>query len=200
MPSGRDAPDEVARHLLQQFELRRPGFSAWTPEVDASLRAQAEGELQLMERKLAELEAVDPPYWLRLRRAVDEVLLPRYARLASGQLALEERQHGLWRGGDLVARGCYALVGFILGIAAVEIPYIPIEARWFPALLLVLGPLWPDFVRARDGRRYRRALERLARDVGSAVTALEAYRPLSELTAQPQDAAREAGPQERSRA
>ena len=38
----------VGRFLLEQFELRRPGFREWSPQIEAALRQDAEGELQLM--------------------------------------------------------------------------------------------------------------------------------------------------------
>ena len=172
----------VGRFLLEQFELRRPGIREWTPELEASLRQQAEAELLQMERQLHELEIDDPQYWQRVRRVVDEILLPRYAKAATDELALAKREYGIWRGGDLVARGAFALAGFILGIIAVEVPYIPIQAKWFPALLLVAGPLFPEAVQGWYRWRFRRKLEGLVRDLTTAGETLETYRPLSELT------------------
>lgn len=172
----------VGRFLLEQFELRRPGIREWTPQLEASLRAQAEAELVQMERQLHELEIDDPQYWQRVRRVVDDILLPRYAKAATDELALAKRDYGIWRGGDLVARGVFALAGFILGIIAVEVPYIPIQAKWFPALLLVAGPLFPEAVQGWYRWRYRRKLEGLVRDLATAGETLETYRPLSELT------------------
>ena len=172
----------VGRYLLEQFELRRPGIREWTPQVEASLRQDAEGELQLMEKQLRELGIDDEQYWLRVRRALDEILLPRYAALATGEIALAKRDYGIWRGGDLVARAAFALAGFVLGVICVEVPYIPIQAKWFPAVLLVLGPLFPDAVMWLHRRRWRKKLEALVADLGLAGQTLETYRPLSELT------------------
>jgi hypothetical protein len=172
----------VGRFLLEQFELRRPGFREWSPQVEASLRQDAEGELQLMEKQLRELGVDDAGYWQRVRRALDEILLPRYAALATGEIELAKRDYGIWRGGDLVARATFALAGFILGIICVEVPYIPIQAKWFPALLLVLGPLFPDAVMWLHRRRWRRRLEALVADLHHASETLDTYRPLSELT------------------
>src|SRR5712664_58832 len=143
----------VGRFLLEQFELRRPGFREWSPQVEASLRQDAEGELQLMEKQLRELGVDDAGYWQRVRRALD---------------------------------------GFILGIICVEVPYIPIQAKWFPALLLVLGPLFPDAVMWLHRRRWRRRLEALVADLHHASETLDTYRPLSELSRAPR-AARERG-------
>jgi len=174
--------DAVGRFLLEQFELRRPGVREWTPAIEASLRQQAEAELTQMERQLKELEIDDPQYWQRVRRVIDDILLPRYAKVATDELALAKRDYGIWRGGDLVARGAFALAGFILGIIAVEVPYIPIQAKWFPALLLVAGPLFPDLVMGWYRWRFRRKLREMVRDLATAGETLETYRPLSELT------------------
>src|SRR5215831_7053325 len=94
----------VGRFLLDQFELRRPGLTAWTPEVETSFRQQAEGEIVQMEKQLHELGIDDPQYWQRVRRVIDEILLPRYAKIATEEIALAKREYGLWRGGDLLAR------------------------------------------------------------------------------------------------
>ena len=172
----------VGAFLLEQFELRRPGITQWTPKIEASLRQQAEQELQQMERQCRELGVDDVQYWQRVRRALDDILLPRYAKLASEEIALQKRDYGIWRGGDLVARGTFALAGFILGIIAVEVPYIPIEAKWFPALLLIAGPMFPEMVTWWYRRRFARKLGELVRDLAKASQTLETYRPLSELT------------------
>lgn len=172
----------VGRFLLEQFELRRPGLREWTPQVEASLRQQAEAELLQMERQLKELEIDDPQYWQRVRRVVDDILLPRYARVATEEIALARRDYGIWRGGDLVARATFALAGFILGILAVELPWIPVYEKWFPALLLLLGPLFPDLAMWWYRRRYRARLDELVDDLAKANETLETYRPLSELT------------------
>lgn len=168
--------------LLHQFELRRPGFKAWTPEVEAGLRAQAEAELQQMERQSRELGFDEPEYFRRLRGAVQEILLPRYGRLVAEEIALQNRSYGIWRGGDLVARGVFALAAFILGILAVELPYVPIQAKWFPALLLIIGPLFPDMVLWWYRRRFQRRLDELVADLAKASDTLDTYQPLSELS------------------
>lgn len=187
----------VGRFLLEQFELRRPGLKAVTPEIEAEFRKQAEAEIAQMERQLHELGLSDPQYWQRVRRVVDEILLPRYAKVAQEEIELAGRDYGIWRGGDLVARATFAVAGFVLGIVCVEVPYIPIQARWFPALLLVLGPLFPDAVMWLHRRRWQRKLDALVADLGRASETLETYRPLSELTCAlelPEEPAYEAPP------
>jgi hypothetical protein len=172
----------VGRFLLEQFELRRPGLKAVTPEVEESFRRQAEAEIAQMERQLHELGLQDAQYWQRVRRVVDEILLPRYLKLAQERIDLAERDYGIWRGGDLIARAAFAAIGLVLGILCVELPYIPIQARWFPVLPFVVGPLFPDVVVALHSWSYRKKLEGIVEDLSRASDALETYRPLSELT------------------
>ena len=81
----------VGRFLLEQFELRRPGVREWTPQLEASLRQQAEAELLSMEKQLKEFEIDDPQYWQRVRRVIDDILLPRYAKVATDEIALAKR-------------------------------------------------------------------------------------------------------------
>src|SRR5439155_1379762 len=88
----------VGRFLLEQFELRRPGIREWSPQVEASLRQDAESELQLMEKQVREIGIDDATYWQRVRRALDEILLPRYAPLATGEIELRKRDYGIRRG------------------------------------------------------------------------------------------------------
>ncbi|MCA1827509.1 MAG: hypothetical protein ABR567_05240 [Myxococcales bacterium] len=172
----------VGRYLLDQFELRRPGIREWTPEIAASLRAQAEAEIVQMERQLRELEIDDQQYWQRVRRVVDDIVLPRYAKIVTDEIALARRDYGIWRGGDLVARGTFAVAGFILGIIAVEVPYIPIEAKWFPAVTLLAGPMFPEIIMGWYRWRHRRKLNEMVRDLEKVSLTLDTYRPLSELT------------------
>jgi hypothetical protein len=172
----------VGRFLLEQFELRRPGLRSFTPEIAAEFRQQAEAEILQMERQLHELGIADQQYWQRVRRVVDEILLPRYEKIAQQQIDLADREYGIWRGGDLVARAAFAAAGLVLGIICVELPYIPVQARWFPVLPFILGPLFPDLVTALYARRYRKKLDALVQDLARASDALDTYRPLSELT------------------
>ena len=171
----------IGRFLIEHFELRRPGIKEWTPEVERSLRRDAETELLQMERQLKELGIDDAQYWQRVRGALDDILLPRYAKIATDEIALAKREYGIWRGGDLVARGTFALAGFVLGIIAVEVPYIPIYEKWFPALLLVGGPMFPEVVMWWYRRRFRKKVNELVADLAKASNTLETYRPLSEL-------------------
>jgi len=172
----------VGRFLLDQFELRRPGLKSWTPEIEGEFRIQAEAEIAQMERQVHEIGIDDQPYWQRVRRVVDEILLPRSGKLAQEPIDLQAREYGIWRGGDLLARAAFAGAGLVLGIICVELPYIPVQVRWFPVLPFLAGPLFPDVVTALYARRYRKQLAAIVQDLTKASDALDTYRPLSELT------------------
>lgn len=172
----------VGRFLIEQFELRRPGLKAWTPEVEASMRAQAETELRQMERQARELGTDDPAYWQRVRGALNDVLLPRYAMVAQKEIELAAREYGIWRGGDLVARGAFAVGGFVAGLFMYETPYIPIYVKWFPAVTMVGAPMIPEAWLWICKKRHERRLQAIVNDLGRASDRLETYRPLSELT------------------
>ena len=172
----------VGRFLLEQFELRRPGLKAITPEVEGEFRKQAEAEIVQMQRQLHELGIEDGAYWQRVRRVVDEILLPRYAKIAQEEIDAEAHEYGLWRGGDLVSRAAFAAAGLVLGIVCVEIPYIPVSVKWFPVIPFLGGPFFPDIVIALHARRYRKKLQAIVTDLAQASGALDTYRPLSELT------------------
>ncbi|GAC1344440.1 MAG: hypothetical protein NVSMB23_19360 [Myxococcales bacterium] len=173
--------DSIGRFLIAAFERRRPALEAWTPAVEEELRAESEQELQQMERQCVELGVDDPPYWLRVRGALQAVLLPRYAALARAEVALSRRDYGLWRGGDLIARLAFAGTGLLLGGLAVAIPWIPVTEKWVPWALFVAGPFLPDAYFWWYRRRYRKRLEALVDDLASAGRSLDTYRPLSEL-------------------
>lgn len=172
----------VGSWLIQQFELRRPGLKAWTPEIEASLREQGEKEIQQMERQLREIGIDDPQYWQRVRGALSDILLPRYAKIATSEIEAEKNDYGLWRGGDLVARAAFAVGGFFLGVLCYEVPYIPIYVKWFPAVTMLAGPFLPEVQLWWHQRKLQGRIADLVADLGRASESLETYRPLSELT------------------
>ena len=171
----------VGKFLLDAFELRRPGLTAWTPEVERELLAEAEGVLVDMERQCKEFGTDDPGYWKKARGALQAVLLPRYAALAKGEIALAKADYRLWRGGDLLSRMAYAGAGALLGIFIVKVPWIPITWEALPFVLFVGGPLLPDAQLWFYKKRHQRRLQALVDDLAKADRNLDTYRPLSEL-------------------
>jgi cytochrome P450 len=171
----------VAQHLLALFEVRRPGVAQWDAEAQERLRGEADSALQQMEKQCRELGVDDPPHWQRARAVVRDALLPRYGRLAQAENAAAARDYGMWRGGDLLARAVFALTGLVLGAIAVAVPWIPVQEKWVPWALFVLGPFLPDAYSWWYRRSYRKRLEALVADLAREGATLEAYRPLSEV-------------------
>ena len=171
----------VGKFLLDAFELRRPGLTAWTPELERELLAEAEGVLVDMERQCKEFGTDDPGYWKKARGAIQSVLLPRYAALAKEQIALAKAGYHLWRGGDLLARMAYSGGGALLGIFIVKVPWIPITWEALPFVMFIGGPLLPDAQLWYFKKRHERRLQALVNDLAKADRSLDTYRPLSEL-------------------
>src|SRR2546423_2254576 len=171
----------IAQHLLSVFEVRRPGIARWDADTDERLCREAESALRQMERQCSELGVDDPPHWERARAVVRDVLLPRYERLAEAENSAAARDYGMWRGGDLVARASFALCGLVLGAIAVAVPWIPVQEKWVPWALFVLGPFLPDAYSWWYRRQHRKRLEGLVADLAREGATLEAYRPLSEV-------------------
>ena len=130
----------VGKYLMGAFERKRPAIAKWDEATAAQLRAEAEAEIEQMQRQLGEMGMQDPSYWDKVRKAVREVIVPRWMALAREENERAAKDYGLWRGGDLVARAAFAAAGLVLGAAAVAIPWIPVQEKWIPWLFFVGGP------------------------------------------------------------
>ncbi len=172
----------LSRYLLAALERKLPAYRAWTATAELDLRALVDEELLQARRQFTEL-ADDPAHFDRIERAVREILLPRYFAAAKEEVALAARDYGVWRGGDLVARGTFAGAGLLLGLIAVWLPnwLVPIETYAFPVALFAIGPFIPDLQVWIAKRRHARRLERIARDMEDAEQHLDVYRPLVAL-------------------
>jgi hypothetical protein len=171
----------IGRHLVSLFEVRRPAVARFDGEALALFRREAEEALAQMEKQSQELGVDVPRHWSRARAVVESVLLPRYLALAKVENEAAARDYGLWRGGDLVARGAFALVGLVLGALMVWIPWIPVYEKWVPWALFVLGPFLPDAYLWWYRRKHEKKLEVLVADLAREGETLDAYRPLSEV-------------------
>src|SRR3569833_3557229 len=96
----------VAGVLMAAAERRRPGLGAWSPAVREQLRQVFDEELAGVKRSFFELFQ-DAEYWARLEKALHEDVFPRCAAIAEKQTHLGQRDYGVWRGGDLLARLAY---------------------------------------------------------------------------------------------
>ena len=171
----------IGRHLVSLFEVRRPAVARFDGEALDMFRREAEDALAQMEQQSRELGFEDPKHWKRARNVVETVLLPRYLKLAKSENEAAGAEYGLWRGGDLVARGAFALAGLVLGALMVWIPWIPVYEKWFPWALFVLGPFLPDAYLWWYRRKHEKKLEALVTDLAREGESLDAYRPLSEV-------------------
>jgi len=170
---------ELTAHVLGLLERRREAFKSWDAETEAKLLETAREALNEAGKQFAEL-ADDKPYWAKVERAVLEVAVPRYFKLAREQLTVEANKYGVWRGGDLLSRviigGGGALVGLV--VARTMLP------KWFellPVMVLVFGPLFPDVQFWAGRRRWAKQLQRLVTEMGDEQLQQERYRPLEEI-------------------
>lgn len=179
MYTERFSLDFVSGVLMAAAERRRPGLGAWTPEVRAQLEQAFRDELAPIRRSFFELFP-DAAYWERLERAIFTETFPRYAALAEKATALEQRDYGLWRGGDLLARLAYAGGGLVVGVLCVKVPWIPIPPTWdpFAFLTMMCGPFIPDAQIWWHKRRHTKQLEAVMQEMGAAEKAKELYQPL----------------------
>jgi hypothetical protein len=168
---------QVSEHVLAWLERRRPGFGEWTDAVEVALRAEARLALDDVARRFAEV-AVDETYGARLEHSVLTVALPRYVQLAREHHALQRRQYGLWRGGDLVSRAVYTLTGIVLA-AVIAVTRVPKWLEPLPFAFILLGPFLPDLQQSFFERRYRRRLATLVADMHGEQHQLETYQPLT---------------------
>jgi hypothetical protein len=173
----------LAGVLIAAAERVRPGLGPWSPKVESRLRDVFGTELADVRARFLELFD-DPAYFDRLQETVLEVALPRYLAAAERQTALEQRDYGLWRGGDLLARGVYAAAGFALGLFLVKAPFIPIPATLdlLAFGFLLAAPFIPDAQVWLLKRRHRGALRAIVDDLRDAEVHRELYQPLAPPT------------------
>jgi hypothetical protein len=171
----------IGRHLVSLFEVRRPAIARFDADALSLFRREADEAIARMEQQSRELGFDDSRHFRRAREVVESVLLPRYLKLAQSENEAAAKEYGLWRGGDLVARGAFALCGLVLGALLVWIPWIPVYEKWVPWALFVLGPFLPDAYFWWYRRKHEKKLEALVSDLAREGASLDAYRPLSEM-------------------
>ncbi|HET7712460.1 MAG TPA: hypothetical protein VFL80_11070 [Thermoanaerobaculia bacterium] len=129
------------------------------------------GELMSVAReKLAQIrKAYDEfggsrAYWATLEREVLETAMPQYVDAALEMNRLERAAWGVFRRGDLAARGLFGLGGLLLGGFIKALPFIPTIENLFVFALAGAGLIYPDLVRYIHERRHARLLNRLVAD------------------------------------
>jgi len=169
----------LAEVLIASAERRRPGLGPWTPQVRGSLEAGFRTELAEVRARYFELFD-DADYWEKVEKNLLEICFPRYCVAAEKQTWLEQHDYGLWRGGDLLARGAYAVLGLLLGLFLVKTPWIPIPPTWDALILFMLlaAPFLPDAQIALKQRSFRQQLANIVADMGEAEAQQKLYQPL----------------------
>jgi hypothetical protein len=162
--------------VLTALERRREAIAA----DDTAVRAELETALAPLRAQYEE-SALPPSYFAALEEEVRQTLPERWRGPAAEFTALERRQFGSWRGGDVYARVVYVFAGLTVGGLCVALPFIPIWEKWFP--FLVAGVSWwlPDLQALWHRRRYARQLGRLVGSVAERQPAMEARVSLKEL-------------------
>ena len=170
----------LAGVLIAAAERVRPGLGPWSPKVESRLRDVFATELADVRPRFLELFG-EPAYFDRLQETLLGVAVPRYLAAAEKETALEQRDFGLWRGVDLLARGLYAVGGFAVGLFLVKAPFIPIPETWdLLAFALLLGaPFIPDAQVWLAKRKHRNALRAIVEDLRDAEVQHELYQPLA---------------------
>lgn len=174
----------VTAALIAAAERQRPALGTFNAQTREQLEGVFRSELSEVRARFFEIFD-DQGYWSKLEQAVMGVAFPRYCVEAEKQGALEARDYGLWRGGDLLARGTYLVLGFIMGFIMVKWDRIPIPETWnfFMILTALAAPFIPDVQVWNYNRKYRRALNRITRAMAEEEVQRELYRPLLEPSA-----------------
>jgi hypothetical protein len=161
---------QVTLGVLEHLERRRPAIVGDEEKV----RAEVQAALEPVRASFREAE-LPPAYLGALEHEVTACVPALWREAAARFTTLEQRDFGLWRGGDPVARITYVFAGLLVGALCVEAPFIPIWGEWFPFVLAVAAWWLPTAQRAFHRRRYARELGDIALRLGRAQPQLDAH-------------------------
>ena len=144
--------------VLQDCEHRRRSFSD-----DKAAEALAECARDKLARiRQSYLEGMgSKAYWRELEKEVLETVVPQYVPAAIEQNQKERASYGVWRGGDLLARFSFAILGLFIGGLIIALPFIPTVENVFALAFALGGWFYPDLMRMMHERRHYRLLNRL---------------------------------------
>ena len=148
--------------VLEECEHRRRGFDA--DVLEERLLATARAKLAKIKEAYDEFGG-SASYWKALEAEVFETVMPQYVHSSAKMNRLEETGFDVWRGGDLSARVVFMLVGLVIGILMLSVPFIPkmFEAV-FAFAMAGAGFFYPDLKRYNYERRHFKLLNRLVKD------------------------------------
>jgi hypothetical protein len=155
--------------LLQTFENSRPGLTGemlQEGEVEGFFRELYENEVRSLRDKIAHLGHLSAEEREELFQRVDDrirrVVLPAYARLASGFTPRERNDFYLApEGVHGVERLAWAVAGVVLGALVVEAPFIPLWSKEWVLVFGIGGFVFPTLRRYFALRRYQHQLNDL---------------------------------------
>jgi hypothetical protein len=147
--------------VLQDCEHRRRSFSDET--AGESLTNCAREKLARIRQSY--LEGMGSKgYWRELEREVLETVIPQYVPAAIEQNRKERDAYGVWRGGDLLARFLFAILGLVIGGLIISLPFIPTIENIFALAFALGGWFYPDLIRMMHERRHFKLLNRFVTD------------------------------------
>src|SRR5262249_35142879 len=120
-------------------------------------------------------------YFESMQKEIRAIVPAAWRALAEPFTRSESKEFGVWRGGDVVARLTYVLVGLMIGGFMVWAPFVPIWESWFPFALAISSWWLPDAQVAYQRRRYARALGGIAQQMSQLQPRLEGMVSTEEL-------------------
>ena len=142
--------------VLQECEHRRRALSS-----PAEIEKVAKEKLAQIRKAYDEFGG-STAYWQNLQREVLETAIPQYVPFALEMNRMEVEAFGVFRRGDLAARGIYGVGALLIGgVIKGLLPLIPTIENVFVFAIAGAGLLYPDMVRYIHERRHARLLNRL---------------------------------------
>ena len=145
--------------VIQECEHRRRGLD--DTKLDDQLNAVARGKLAQIKAAYDEFGG-SAVYWKQLQTEVMDTAMPQYIQTAREMNALERSGWGVYRRGDLAARGVFGVGALLIsGLLKALLPLLPALENVFVLAVAAAGLLYPDLVRYMYERRHARVLNRL---------------------------------------
>lgn len=146
--------EEIQKHIRERIQSRIPEL--WDEFFPAELQTTTQLSLY--------------------KREIDQLLVPRYARLAKAQNVIELNPIKPLQGSDLYNRMIYTGFFVLLGIFVVWAPFIPIWDKAIPFFLggiaFFASPFLPNLHQIFLKKQHEEALHRLFSDLDQAGLAL----------------------------
>ncbi|HXI11392.1 MAG TPA: hypothetical protein VNM92_01940 [Thermoanaerobaculia bacterium] len=160
----------VIYRVLTECEHRRRSFPA--DQAERMLLGIARQKLDELRPGYVELGG-SAPYWESLEREVLGNVMPRYVRRGIEQTRLEERDYGVWRRGDMLARVLFSVGALTVGGIIIALPFIPVFENAFAFFSAFAAWFYPELQKTMHDAKHTRLLNRM-------VTEGQAYQTLNQ--------------------